>query len=457
MKQSLNGSWTLLNACSGESMQATVPGSIMNAYLEAGLAADPFYRDNEYKAYELFRDDFIYSRTFYAKTSLTGKDSLELVCEGIDTLGEITLNGRMIASCDNMHRTYRIGIKGILREGVNDISVRIKSPVEYIEKAWREKGPVWGVCARDGYQFIRKAHYMFGWDWGPAIADGGIWRDIYIEAHDFASIADVYVSQVHSAGKVVLEVRPAIRKYTECDASVIVNVYGPDGTLCNSGNCPADGKVSMEIPKPRLWWPAGHGAQPLYVVEARLLADGCETDVKSYETGLRTLKIAREDDGWGQSFAFEINGVRIFAKGANYIPEDSILARCSPERTKNLVMHAVSANFNTLRVWGGGIYPPDCFFETCDRLGIIVWQDFMFACAQYVLDDPGFVDSIRAEIRDNIRRLRHHASIALWCGNNEMEWLWVDSQTEGRSQGQKDEYLRLFEGIIPGIAKAEDP
>jgi beta-mannosidase len=454
VKINLNGKWRFKKAADSDYKDGSVPGCIMNDLIENSMADDPYYRDNEYAAYDLFRHDYEYTREITVDKKVLDKDSIRLICEGIDTLSEIYLNGKLIGETDNMHRRWVFDIKPYLDE-VNVIKVIIKSPVDFIEKAWAEKNNIWGVCAKDGYQYIRKAHYMFGWDWGPAIPDGGIWRDIYIEAHDSAAIEDVYISQIHNDANVTLVFTAKIAVFEDPELSLSVFLIDPDGNEAGAVAF-SEGKAEITVAEPRLWWPAGYGMQNLYTIVVSLSVNGYEEDSRLYRIGLRTLGISREDDEWGQEFAYIVNGIKIFAKGANYIPEDNILARCSRERTERLIKNAVDANFNSLRVWGGGIYPEDYFFDLCDEYGLIVWQDFMFACAQYVLKDD-FVDSIKAEIRDNIRRLRHHASIALWCGNNEMEWLWMDTQTEGRSKQQMDEYLQLFEGIIPPISAEEDP
>lgn len=456
MNLSLNGLWDMKQISTGVNVKATVPGSIMNDLLKNGLTKDPFYRDNEYEAYNLFREDYEYVRTFIVDDDILIKNSINLVCEGLDTLAEIKLNGHLVASTDNMHRRYKFDIKEFLKNGKNQIRILIKSPVQFIENAWAEKNDIWGVCAKDGYQYIRKAHYMYGWDWGPAIPDGGIWRDIYIEAFEYGSIEQAYIRQQHENEKVKLIVNVELNNYSKKPHILKGSVITPEGQknlklIFNEYNI---GELVIE--NPQLWWPAGYGQQPMYKVVIELLAEEKIVDSIDYKIGLRTLGIKREKDQWGESFAYEINGIAIFAKGANYIPEDNILARCNRERTELLIQHAVDANFNSLRVWGGGIYPEDYFFDLCDEYGIIVWQDFMFACAQYILTDE-FVKTIKAEISDNIRRLRHHPSIALWCGNNEMEWLWMDTQTKGRSKQQMDEYLELFEEIIPPIAAKEDP
>ena len=456
MKVDLNGKWVVKRLSDNTEFTGIVPGSVMNDLLENNLTDDPFFRDNEYRAYEIFRSDFVYSRDFVLDEKTISSDSLNLVCEGLDTLAEISINGKFLAYAENMHRTFVLDIREWVHTGKNTIEIIFKSPVDFIERAWKDRGPIWGVCAKDGYQFIRKAHYMFGWDWGPAIPDCGIWRDIYIESFNEASIEDVYIRQTHSDNSVILNFESRINLFKAGNPELEIILYNPDDQQMTSVQS-ISGKATITIDNPDLWWPAGYGRQPLYRVAVVLHTGGHVLDSREYRIGLRTLGVRMDNDQWGQTFTYNVNGIDVFAKGANYIPEDSVLARCSEGRTRELLEQAAMANFNSIRVWGGGIYPENHFYEICDELGLMVWQDFMFACAQYSLDDEKFVESIKYEISDNIKRLRHHASLALWCGNNEMEWLWVDTQTEGRSREQMDEYLELFEGIIPPIASKEDP
>jgi beta-mannosidase len=245
---------------------------------------------------------------------------------------------------------------------------------------------------------------MFGWDWGPTLPDVGIWRDIKIECFD-NRINDFYITQVHSDGKVVLDI--------DVDATsddVSVEITSPDGEKYTSQGL----KSSITITNPMLWWHTGYGEQNLYDVKISL---GTE-DSREFRIGLRTLTINTEKDEWGSKFCFNINGKNIFAKGSNYIPEDNILSRMSEERTRKLLTDCVKANHNSIRIWGGGTYPPDYFYDICDELGIIVWQDFMFACGVYSFDE--MEEEVTEEVIYNVKRLRHHSCIGLWCGNNEL-------------------------------------
>ena len=444
----LNGAWVLdIPGSAFLRVNATVPGSVYHDLLTAGQIPDPFYRDNENEALKIMDNDFVYSRSFTVPASLLENDAVVLHCDGLDTLATVTVNGTVVGTAKNMHRTYEFDVKGVLRAGENTISVKFDSPTRYIKEAYAQSRADGSSDAMVGFPLIRKAHCMFGWDWGPRLPDSGIWRDIRILGIRTARIRDVYVVQRHESGKVALEVSTHVTEITG-SAPVAVKVTAPDGTVFT-----AQGEHALiEIENPRLWWPNGLGEQPLYRVEVTL-GDGLDSWCK--RIGLRTLTVTRKKDAWGESFSHCVNGVDVFAMGADYIPEDNLLPRVNPERTRRLLEDAKAANMNCVRVWGGGYYPEDYFYDTCDELGLLVWQDFMFACAVYNLTED-FEENIRAEFVDNIRRLRHHASLALWCGNNEMEQFvaageWVSSLA------QKADYIKMYEYILPKVLKDEDP
>ena len=374
-----------------------------------------------------------------------------LRCEGLDTLATITLNDEWSSpQLANMHRTWEFDVKEVLRPGENTIRVDFASPTRYIRSAYAESRADGTTDAMVGFPLLRKAHCMFGWDWGPRLPDAGIWRDIAVIGVEKARIESVRVHQQHHAdGSVTLTVLPSLDRYDASGVQVVTALTGPDGEAI-----PGGGSV-IEIADPQLWWPNGLGGQPLYTLCVRLLKNGAELDRWERRIGLRTLTVTRRKDEWGESFCHTVNGVDVFAMGADYIPEDNLLPRVTPERTRRLLEDAKLANMNCVRVWGGGCYPDDWFYDLCDELGLLVWQDFMFACAVYNLTDE-FEENIRAEFVDNIRRLRHHASLALWCGNNEMEQFvacgeWVSSKR------QVADYIKMYEYILPQVLKQEDP
>lgn len=447
-KLTLNGSWALdIPGSSFPRIPATVPGSVYHDLLTAGQIPDPFYRDNENEALKIMDHDFVYSRSFSVPTGLLRNDAVVLRCEGLDTLAEIAVNGTPVGTAQNMHRIYEFDVKGVLKAGENQITVKFSSPTRFIKAAYAQSRADGSSDAMVGFPLLRKAHCMFGWDWGPRLPDAGIWRDISILGISTARIRDVYVRQHHQEGSVTLEVDTHVTKITGT-APVAVKVTAPDGNVFT-----AQGeRAVIEIENPQLWWPNGLGEQPLYTVEVTL---GDDLDSWRRNLGLRTLTVTRRKDQWGETFCHCVNGVDVFAMGADYIPEDNLLPRVNPERTRRLLEDAKAANMNCIRVWGGGYYPADDFYDSCDRLGLLVWQDFMFACAVYNLTEE-FEENIKAEFVDNIRRLRHHPSLALWCGNNEMEQFvacdeWVSAPR------QKADYIKMYEYIIPKILKEEDP
>ncbi|MBR1820153.1 MAG: glycoside hydrolase family 2 protein [Clostridia bacterium] len=455
-KLSLNGAWTLnVIAQDGapvfSGVPATVPGSVYHDLLTAGKIEDPFWRDNETEALKLMEHDFSYTRTFEVTEALLACDRVLLRCEGLDTLADIAVNGQPAGTADNMHRAWEFDVKALLRPGKNEIAVAFHSPTRYIRAA-NAACPLDGSGdAMTGFPHLRKAHCMFGWDWGPRLPDAGIWRDISILGVERARIGGVLLRQRHEAGRVTLCADTHVSRWGGGQLRVDVTIAAPDGRVYTG----AGKQCEIEIDDPQLWWPSGYGAQPLYAVRVALSGDGAELDAWEGRVGLRTLTVRREKDEWGESFCHCVNGVDIFAMGADYIPEDNLLPRVTPERTRRLLEDAKAAHMNCVRVWGGGYYPDDFFYDICDELGLLVWQDFMFACAEYRLTDA-FEANLRAEFTDNVRRLRHHPSLALWCGNNEMESFTGDGKWFSKKRTQAD-YIKIFEYIIPQILKVEDP
>lgn len=445
---SLNGSWTLeIPGSPFGSVPATVPGSVYHDLLTAGKIPDPFYRDNEMEALKLMENDFHYSRSFCVEEGLQESDAVLLHCDGLDTIAEIFVNGQIAGTANNMHRIWEFDVKQLLHPGENTIAVHFASPTKYIREAYAASVADGSSDAMVGFPHLRKAHCMFGWDWGPRLPDAGIWRDIRILGVTTARIRDVQVLQHHEENKVTLEINTHVTELTG-SAPVAVTVTAPDGRVWTTQG----EQARVEIENPQLWWPAGFGEQPLYTVSVTL---GDNLDGWSRRIGLRTMTVSRRKDEWGESFSHCVNGVDIFAMGADYIPEDNLLPRVNPQRTRRLLEDARAANMNCIRVWGGGYYPEDYFYDICDELGLLVWQDFMFACAVYNLSEE-FEETITAEFVDNVRRLRHHPSLALWCGNNEMEE-FVDKGEWVSCPRQKADYIKMYEYILPKVLKQEDP
>ena len=473
----LNGRWELAEAGKDTLCAVQVPGSVLSGLYGAGKIEDPFYRTNEDATRELFWKDYEFCRTFAVTEDVLNEKKVILVCEGLDTLADIYINGKKAGSTDNMHRTWKLDVKGFLHSGENQIRIVFRSVFKYIEDYEYEENkeihyvPCGGM---KGNQLIRKAHCMFGWDWGPQTIDAGIFRDIYLEAYSHPRIEDVKITQRHGDNAVDVCTTVAVSGDAVDKCQVRVSIRKDMTSVCGNGHAVqetgdleiyADGAVLLNsnsvtltgrIHNPKLWWPNGYGDQPLYKVKVELLdEDGEVLETITKRIGLRTLTISQEKDLWGKEFAFCVNGVKIFAMGGNYIPEDCIYSRITPELQEYLLESCKRANFNCVRVWGGGYYPSDHFYDLCDEMGLIVWQDLMFACNVYDLTEE-FEENITKEITENVKRLRHHASLALWCGNNEMEMFvkqgtWVTKPTEVR------DYLFMYERIIPEVLSEYDP
>ena len=456
---SLNGTWQWQEAGQSRSFAGTVPGSVLTDMLRLGMIPDPFWRRNEYGVRELMMRDYVYRRDFQVDAQDLEADEIRLVCEGLDTIAHITLNGVRIADGNDMHRRYSFDVKAHLKEGLNRIEVRFDSSLAFVREADQKSDIFYASTGSiHGNGFLRKAHCMFGWDWGPQLPDAGIFRDIFLECSKTARLGDVRVRQNHENGvQVCISAEAELLRPAEC--TLQAEITAPDGkVLTRTAACSGTAEVAFDIPSPELWWPNGFGAQPLYTVRVTLLHGSETLDVWQRRIGLRTVTVSTQKDEWGSEFAFVVNGVKIFAMGANYIPQDSLLPRVTPERERRLIADCARANFNCIRIWGGGYFPGDALYDACDEYGILVWQDLMFACNVYVLTDD-FEQNIIAEVRDNARRLRHHASLALWCGNNEMEWGWGDmwARLRGHSPRYKADYIKIFELILPrALAKYDD-
>ncbi|MCR4719525.1 MAG: glycoside hydrolase family 2 protein [Firmicutes bacterium] len=454
---SLNGNWEMKKKGDIEVLPATVPGSVYNDLLNNGLIDDPFFRDNEYKALKISCHDFEYTRTFIISDKIIKSNRVYLLCMGLDTLCEIYINDLHISNTSNMHRTYEFDIKQYIKTGENRIKIVFNSPVNYVTHMDDIDHLVSSSCAVRGISHIRKASCMFGWDWGPKLPDMGIWRDISIIYGNSGRISDMYVRSHSDNGKYILDIELENDIFSEnCDFENKITVTDDEGNsfLTNSKSDFA----SLTIENPKIWWPNGYGSQPLYTVKNELYINGAIADCKTLTIGLREIKVNRDTVCDGTKFEFSVNGISIFAMGADYIIEDNILARCNKEKTEQLILDCIDANYNIIRVWGGGIYPEDYFFDLCDKYGLLVWQDFMFANAMYNYDKK-FLDNIENEIRDNVKRLRHHACLAIWCGNNEIEELW-DGRWKKKDMGTpklKADYIKIFEAFLPNLAEKYDP
>lgn len=471
--------------------EMTLPGSAMDVYVRDGVIPDPYVGTNEYAVREFFENDFVIEGEFPVSPEQMRKEHLHLVFYGIDTIADLYVNEVWIGHVSDMHRTYRFDVKELVREGRNSLRIEIESPLRFI----REFEPAPGCAHRfantgtnPGFQYARKASSMYGWDWGPQIPDAGIWRDAVLEAFDGFRLGDTRVHQEHDDGIVRLDFLTTVYKENmpgedswnstcgqpdnqaggqsaatdrfavevpvtgmQSAPMLTYRVESPDGTLLYEGTDP-----HAEIDEPLLWWPHGQGEQPLYRVTVSLHS-GEEEQNDSFRIGLRTVTVSREKDQWGEEFCFKVNGQKIFAMGADYIPQDCFYTHVTDEVLERDVKAAAFANFNCLRIWGGGYFQADRFYDLCDEYGILIWQDLLFACGAYELY-PQFEKDIVAETTDNVRRIRNHACLALICGNNELESGWTDWATmKDLPKRLRKDYLVMTEYLLAGVVRKEAP
>ncbi len=481
----LGGASWKFRVCGDEKWyKACVPGTLFLDMMQNGIIENPYYRFNERQFAELAKRDYEYRSVFCVDEKIKKKENQVLVFEGLDTITSIFLNGEKIADTDNMHRTYRFEVGRLLKQGENEIHILFYSPVKYIEEQHKAHPlPEFNTASPHGFSQIRKIHSSFGWDAEPVVPDSGIWRDVYLEAYDQVKLDHIYVRQRHQDKKVWLDAEVYLDQYTQrsslsiCPSKtgalsgkspseeyrVHMRLEDPDGILKAEGNVSiADGRGiwNIAVDDPQLWWPNGYGEQPLYKLSAALvqeLEEGEAEDRTEIQIGLRKAEVRREPDRWGESFAFYINDVPVYAKGGCYTPPDKFLTLCRGKRHEDLIRYCAQANFNCIRVWGGAVFPDDEFYDLCDRYGILVWQDLMFACALYHVTDA-FVDNISAETRDNVIRLRNHPSLMLWCGSNENEWFHdFEHELEGLTYELRMDNLRQYEVHLKEVVRKYDP
>ena len=431
----LESGWTLQAESWGEAVPASVPGSVCGDLRKAGRLRDPYWRENQAVALAVMEEDFTYRCRFQPDPAVFRCPQQALRFEGVDTLADVALNGSPLGRVENMHRTYEFDVTYLLLEGDNLLTVTLRSPVRFL----REE-------SAKGIPGLRKARCMFGWEGGPPLPDGGLWRPVKLLGLDGPRILDVLVSQTHQLGRVELEV--------EVRWAEPVKGVGFTASLTTPAGETLDfppGSRRLAVENPQLWWPRGYGEQPLYTVKVEALRDGQPVDHWEQRIGLRTVSLKRQQDSFGESFAHVVNGVEVFAMGAGYVPEDCLLSQRSQDRTRRLLEDCAAAHFNLVRVWGGGHYPEDYFYDICDELGLLVWQDLMFAGAGYELA-PAFGANVREEIRDNVRRLRNHPCIVLWCGGGQVELAAAEAGLQARAS-----HIRLFEYLIPEALAEADP
>jgi len=450
---SLNGSWNLFKSQDPTPIPATVPGCVHTDLLANKLLENPFYRDNELQQMWVGETDWRYSRSFNVTSELLSRDRVLLRCHGLDTIATLYLNGSLLGHAENMYRTWEYDVKSQLRKGENTLEIRFAAPMPYVRRMDAEKGEMagWVEPMRiNSGAWIRKEPCNFGWDWGPKMPTVGIWRDIELVAFDTARLMDVMILQEHHDSHVSLNFKLAAECVASDTLTAAITISKDDNVVVTQSIAFTGDTVeaTVAIPNPELWWVKNFGDQPLYKVEVSLQdANAKLLDSSTKRIGLRTLTLERHADEWGESFYFACNGVPFFAKGADWIP-----ASPYPGETvdyKRFIQATADANMNMLRVWGGGIYEEDAFYDMCDEYGIAIWQDFMFACGTYPSFDADFMANVKAEAEDNIKRIRHHACMALWCGNNEIEQGMPDPSWKKTMSWQ--DYSRLFDELLADL------
>ncbi|MBY5934119.1 glycoside hydrolase family 2 protein [Tateyamaria omphalii] len=435
----LSGPWHLSDETGQYTAPMVLPGDGIGALRDAGVIPDPYWGRNEYDLRWIGERDWLLTRTFHA----TGRH-MTLVLSMLDTVVDVSLNGKTVLHADSMFRTYRVNVSDVLVLGENVITLHFRSAPR-IAKARAEAQPFpipfqTDNCPIPHGNMLRKPECDFGWDWNIALAPFGLYGDIRLEQSG-PRIADVIVEQHHSNNRVVVDctvLGDAIADGTE----ISVNLCGLTGV---SQMLSGKARVSLNIEAPDLWWPVSHGAQVLHD-----LVVSAETLQKTCRIGLRDMRLVTAPDDAGTGFALKVNDRPIFMKGANWIPADALAGAITPDTCRDLLQSAVDANMNMIRIWGGGRYEPDWFYDLCDEMGLLVWHDFMFACHLYPSTDE-FLAEIDTEVREQVARLNHHACIALWCGDNELlgALTWYEE-----SRNDRDRYLVAYDRLNRTIEKA---
>lgn len=469
----LHSDWTFCQVGDTLWSDAKVPGTIHQDLLNHNRIPNPFYGMNEEAVQWVENEDWMYRTSFVVTEEQLNRDAAVLELDGLDTYADVFLNGALILRSDNMFVGHKVSVKPVLRKGENRLLIRFRSAVKEALPQWETNG--FDYPADNDHSskrvsiYTRKAPYSYGWDWGIRLATCGIWRPVRLVFSDVARIEDYYVRQASvSASKADVDNRLEITNVTSQPVSALLKVayhYSANDTKEVQKQIelrPGENTVSLPvmIDNPHLWMPNGWGEPSLYKFTASVSVDGVEVASQERQVGLRSIRVVMEDDEHGKSFYFEVNGHPMFAKGANFIPDDALLPNVTTERYKRIFEDVKAANMNMLRVWGGGIYEDDKFYDEADRNGILIWQDFLFACTTYP-HDPLFLKRVEAEAEYNIKRLRGHASLAMWCGNNEIYegvryWGWKNKYTSEAFAEMNRGYDVLFRQLLPDMVKRFD-
>ncbi len=487
IKIEINNGWKFRNANQKNWYAASVPGTIHTDLIQNKIIEDPYFRLNERAVQWVDKEDWIYETTFTVPKEILNKQNINLTFYGLDTYADVYLNGKKVLEADNMFREWKLSVKDLITNSENTLRVYLHSPIKRTmeicdSSAIKYKGTdasdlsqIGGVFDKKLSPYVRKAGYHFGWDWGPRIVTSGIWRPIVLEGWDNSRIENVQIVQhdVSSKSATINAIVEVISSENRLNKKVQIFDDSNNRLLGESNIDLQKGltkvKVDFVMKNPKLWWSNGLGEPHLYNLKIQLLSDGKEEDSHSEKIGIRSIKVVRQPDSLGMDFHFEVNGIPVFAKGANFIPCDIFLPRIAKETYRQTILDAANTHMNMLRVWGGGIYEDNYFYDLCDEHGILVWQDFMFACKTYPAEGA-FMENIRQEAIDNIRRLRNHASLAIWCGNNEiMEALihwgdnakgWLDEYRQKNpafADTMWNQYYNLFHVVLPNTIEEYDP
>lgn len=478
--KNLHEGWKFRQARLTNWYPATVPGVVHTDLLQNKIIEDPFFRLNERGLQWIDKEDWVYETCFTLAADMMRKENMELVFEGLDTYADVYLNDECILKADNMFRRWSIPVRQYIREENNILKVYFHSPVKIDVPKWdalpyqypasNDQSENGGLFNKKISIFARKAGYHYGWDWGPRLVTSGIWRPVYIRAWSDLRINDVFIEQKEvGAGRAVIAGHVELDADKDMDGVLVTITDEVTGRVL--GEWQADLKrgtnrvtVDFVLHKPKLWWSNGLGEPFLYRFRTDIIAGGELLDSKTERVGIRSLKVVHQPDKDGHTFYIELNGRPVFAKGANYIPSDNFLPRVTPENYKKTILDAASVNMNMLRVWGGGIYENDVFYDLCDEYGIMIWQDFMFACSMYPAEGA-LLDNIHQEAVDNVKRLRNHACIALWCGNNECQDAWLGWGWKREIERQNKEYAdkiwaqyrQQYHVTLPGVVREYAP
>ena len=443
----LHDNWQFRQVDSDTWLPAMVPGNVFSDLKENGLIEDPLIGNNEELVQGVSKTDWEYKTNFTVDNKTLTRKHLELEFDGLDTYATVYLNDSLILKTNNAFRNFSVDVKPFLKTE-NKLQILFESTSKYEEKA---KAKLNYSLPEGNRIFTRKAQFQYGWDWGPKLNTMGIWRDVKLHVWDDVKIKDVYAEK--------LELNDSIAKYilnisvdSEEKGNLTYDIFVND-MLNTSYSQKDDSKFLFSIKNPKRWWPHNLGEPYLYDVKVVIKEGETVLDSMSKKVGLRTIDLLNVKDSLGESFYFKVNGVPVYAKGANYIPQNSFQNQVTNAHYENLLSDVVDANMNMLRVWGGGIYENDVFYDLCDEKGILVWQDFMFACAMYP-GDKAFLENVEQEAIDNVERLRNHPSIALWCGNNENSegwhrWGWEEGRSDDEKEAIWNNYLKVFDSILP--------